>query len=298
MDRRLLDLLTSLNRTKLLGIAGVAAIAIGTGFYTTRGHSAPATQAKTETHAAVAPAETKKLWARIGEWLSVSDLVDTYGQAFVSVQDKMNALRRAEEQNRRLSLENAHLKVKLETSRYSCRSEKAAEQTEKLQMKLSKETGSRVGRNLASINYSPPSNLLPSQLYTLGISYFKTREDEKAAVIFTFLTGLEDVSTYKTAPHWLTTGIAWYRLDNYELADQYFEYVLKTPETPEILKFQAQARLWKALTASRQGKQMKAQYWVRDLIDHHPHSKEAKWVNSKEVERATASVHHSATPKE
>jgi len=286
MDRRILDIFTGLNRTRLLGLAGVAVIAIGVGF----GFS------MSRKGVDAAPAQkSKALWTTLGEWLSFSELVDTYGQAFVSVQEKVNELRRAEEQNRRLALENAHLKVKLETARYSCRSEKAAQTTDKFQMKLSKETGSRVGRTLASLHYSPPSNLLPSQLYTLGISYFKTREDEKAAVIFTFLTGLDDVATYKAPIHWLTTGIAWYRLENFELADHYFEQALKAPETPDALKYQAQTRLWKALTAARQGKQIKAQYWIRDLIDRHPHSKEAKWVNSpKEVERATASVSHSS----
>ncbi|MEK6580303.1 MAG: hypothetical protein AABZ55_13845, partial [Bdellovibrionota bacterium] len=62
-------------------------------------------------------------------------------------------------------------------------------------------------------------------------------------------------------------------------------------ETPENVQYQAQARLWKALTASRVAKHKDAQEWLKDLVDHHPHSMEAGWVNSKEAIRAAASEH-------
>ena len=70
-----------------------------------------------------------------------------------------------------------------------------------------------------------------------------------------------------------------YRLDNLELADQFFDRVLKLPAVPEHEQFKAQARLWRGLAAQRSGKRGPAQSSLRDLIDHHPRSIEASWIN-------------------
>jgi len=64
------------------------------------------------------------------------------------------------------------------------------------------------------------------------------------------------------------------------LAEHYFDAVLKTPERNDSVEFQAQARLWKAILAKKFNKATKAQFWLQELIDHHPHSREAAWVNS------------------
>jgi hypothetical protein len=222
----------------------------------------------------------------IGDQWSFSQVMQMYGQAWVSVQEKVNALKHADEDNAKLRLENAHLKLGLEGLQFSCNARSGETSTHELSLKLNKETGDRAGRSLASINYKPPGKLVPSQLYTLGISYLKAREDEKAAVIFTSLTGLEESKVYKTAKNLLITGVAWYRLENYALADSYFDEVLKTEEKPDSIQFQAQARLWKALVAKKLNKEIKAQYWLKDLMDHHPYSAEVGWVNLGEVEHA------------
>jgi hypothetical protein len=137
---------------------------------------------------------------------------------------------------------------------------------------------------LASIPYKPPRELLPFQLYTLGISYLKAGEDEKAAVILTTLTSHADYHSYQTAENLLLTGVAWFRIENFTLAESYFDEVLKVPEGLDTIQYQAQARLWKAVLAKRSSKEMKAPYWLRELIDHHPHSDEASWINSTEGE--------------
>jgi hypothetical protein len=86
------------------------------------------------------------------------------------------------------------------------------------------------------------------------------------------------------------------------LADHYFDLALKAPaEQTENLKYQAQARLWKGILAQRGGKPTETQYWLHDLLDHHPQSTEAAWVNEpkaegsheQEAKRATASVSES-----
>jgi outer membrane protein assembly factor BamD (BamD/ComL family) len=113
----------------------------------------------------------------------------------------------------------------------------------------------------------------------LGVSYLKAHEDEKAAVIFTSLTSLEDTDTYRNSKDLVLTGVLWYRLENYHLADNYFDEALKSPETRESLPYQAQARLWKAVVSKRFKKEIKTQYWLKELIDHHPNSPEVEWVN-------------------
>jgi tetratricopeptide (TPR) repeat protein len=148
-----------------------------------------------------------------------------------------------------------------------------------------------VGRDLASIQYRVPTNLVPGQLYTLGVSYFKGREDEKAAVIFTFLTGMDDNDSFRNPRNYMLTGIAWYRLDNFATADRYFDRALKAPEAPENLQVLAQARLWKALTSQRLTKHTQAQFWLTELVDHHPLSLEASWINSKGIRPKPPEAH-------
>ena len=147
-----------------------------------------------------------------------------------------------------------------------------------------------MGRTLASIYYRPPMHLLPPQLYTLALSYFKAGEDEKAGVILTFLTGLEENNAYKNSKNYLMTGISWYRLANYELADAYFDQALEMKEGTESLPYLAQARLWKGLSAEKLGKHSASQQWLRELVDYHPQSTEAAWVNSREVRRVPSAV--------
>lgn len=206
-------------------------------------------------------------------------LWQTYVDAVVSVQDKIDSLKKADEENEKLRKENAHLRLVLESEHYEKYAEKAQKETQAFQWKLSKDTGSKTGRTIASIGYKIPQDLLPAQLYSLGLSYFKMREDEKAAVIFTFLTGLEGDDSFKTAANHLLTGIAWYRIENFELADYYFDQVLRSAETKSSRRYHGQAKLWKGLVSERTGKHGKAQYWLRDVLDHDPHSIEAHWVN-------------------
>jgi tetratricopeptide (TPR) repeat protein len=223
----------------------------------------------------------------------IHEVWQVYGHAWISVQDKIEALQKSDEENERLRKENAHLRLVLESEKYEKYAERAQKETQAFQWKLSKTTGSRTGRTLASISYKIPQDLLPSQLFSLGLSYFKMREDEKAAVIFTFLTGLEGDSTFKTPSNHLLTGIAWYRLENFELADFYFDQVLHSTENQATRRFHGQARLWKGLIAERTGKHVKAQFWLRDVLDHDPHSLEARWVNS-----ALASEEHAPAEEE
>ena len=217
--------------------------------------------------------------AAVVEYLSIRELFEIYGQAFISVQKKVDGLKRAEDYARTLAMENARLRLERETADFDCSSRIAESSTRKFETKLKQKTGLAVGRIPESISYRAPENVPPSQLLTLARAYFRDREDEKAAVLLTTVTEM-DGPRFQSAEVRLMTGIAWYRLDHLELANSYLDQVLSKATTPDVLRYQAQARLWKALAATKSGKKMKAQYWLRELVDNHPHAREAAWVNS------------------
>jgi tetratricopeptide (TPR) repeat protein len=278
MDRKaFVEKLKARQKKLLFAVAGIAVCGVGAGVWVK-----------------VAPRYThsgEKFFASASDEVFHGGPVGSVRHAIESINDKVEAIETAEEENEKLKLENANLRMAVEGLRFDCGATDAKKRTEQLQLTLEKDTGTHVGRTLASISYRPPTHLTPAQLYTLAVSYFRAGEDEKAAVILTFLTDMEDAShAFRTSKNYVMTGVAWYHLDNYQLADQYFEQALKTNEGGEAVRYQAQARLWKALVSQKAGKKMKAQFWLRELVDHHPHSPEASWVNgggvSEEAEAA------------
>lgn len=211
---------------------------------------------------------------------SFRKLVDTYSSAIESVNDKVQMIQRVEEDNRKLKLENAYLRVMVESQKYLSRSDEAKKKTETVGKKLATASGSKAARSIASIRYQFPENLLPEQLHTLGVSYFKVKDDEKAAVILNFLTELDDDKSFKTAPNYLMAGIAFYRLENYKTARDYFEKIGNLTEGDEdTLKAKLQASYWKALVADRMKDSRTAQKLILENLEKNPHTKEARWVN-------------------
>lgn len=216
--------------------------------------------------------------------LSFAALVQGYKDAWVSLSKKAENLRRLEWENEQLKLENAHLRLRVEGLGLDCREKAAAKKNQEHGRKLAQYFGNKSARTPESIQYRVPTHLLPIQLYTLGTTYFSAREDEKAAAILTFLTGLKENDQFKTSQHFVMTGIAWYRLGNLTLAEKYFDQAIKAPSDGEgsgleARRYQAQARLWRGIVANRLGKHTKSQYWLRELVDHHPQSPETAWVN-------------------
>jgi leucyl aminopeptidase len=220
--------------------------------------------------------------------LSPSTYLTDLSHSFSNLQTKVLRIRHSTEENEKLRLENMNLKLNLENARYDCNAKAAKANTKEFELKLSRETGAKVGRSLSGINYQAPPQLFPSQLYTLALAYIVAREDEKAVVLLTLLTGQEGNSIYKTAKNLLMTGVAWYRIENFSLADYYFDEVLKMSENENSIQSQAQARLWKALVAEKLQKRFKSQYWLKELVNHHPNSMESKWINRVEKKHESA----------
>jgi len=216
-------------------------------------------------------------------------LFGAYADAWQSVQDKVHELQRAEEENRSLRLEKAHLRVMVESQKYGCRVDESKKHAQKVGAKLNAETGTKVARTLASVSYQMPENLLPEQLHALGVGYFKSKDYEKAAVIFTFLTEMEGDASYRTADNFLMTGVAWYHLENYKLSDTYFDRVLQELPSKENAQARVQAKVWHALAANRQKNFGQAQKWLKETLENHPQTQEARWIDPQEGDRQPAS---------
>lgn len=215
-----------------------------------------------------------------------------YFEAIQEVQRKLETVQALETENERLKLENQALRQWTESGRFNCKMETARVQAETSQRMLASEAGALTARLRETITYQVPEQLLPTQLFTLGHTYFKAREDEKAAVIFSYLTELPNDRTFRAPAPYLLTGIAWYRLHHYREAERYFELILQMkPEKPN-LRYQAQARLWLALSSERKGATQASQRWLLELLDHHPRAVETSWINRK---KAMEARHESAS---
>ncbi len=242
-------------------------------------HASTARDANSQTHAHADAEHADAGELDAADAPAPKDLIGKIKHAWHSVQAKVDRLRKAEEAAEKLTLENANLRFQLESMHMSCQSTASERRIRGVESSLTRDTGSRIGRNLAAINYKPPGNLFPEQIYTLAVSYFKANDDERAAVLFTYLTNLDENNAYKNPKDELMTGIAWYRLENFEMASEYFERVLKAENGTGAIKYQAHARLWNGLIAYRTGKHAKSQKWLTELLEHHPRSKEAAWIN-------------------
>jgi tetratricopeptide (TPR) repeat protein len=199
----------------------------------------------------------------------------------------------------------------VETGKFNLRSDDAKKATETVGKKLATAAGSRAARSIASIHYQFPENLLPEQLLALGVSYFKVKDDEKAAVILNFLTELEDDKSFRNAANYLMAGIAFYRLEHFKNAAEYFERVGKLTETDEeTQKAKRQAIYWQALVAERTKNRGLAQKLILDSLEKDPLTKEARWVNpqgettksrlpaSVSGEKETEESHEGQTPEQ
>jgi tetratricopeptide (TPR) repeat protein len=214
------------------------------------------------------------------------------------IQAKVEEIAAALDENDRLRLENMKLKAEIAQRDFDEQSQVASEITEHYGISLKEKTGTPTGRSLASISYSPPSHLLPKQLYTLGVDYFKKQDFEKAAVIFSFLSDLKGSDEFKTAKNFVMTGVAWYKLNNYASATEFFDRALEQKSSELNKEYLAKARLWKGIVADRLGQTSQSQKWLYDLIAKHPHSAEASWINGKPKTPAIPKQAHAETPHE
>ncbi|MBU6376561.1 MAG: hypothetical protein KGQ59_11235, partial [Bdellovibrionales bacterium] len=240
-------------KKKVVAIAGLSLAVVATAVsFWSKGRNSH--EHHSETHVATEPSAKENTVSSDSQSVFAEVL-----HVFERLQNQVEEIRRLDLDNQKLRLENAQLRLRMESSSFECSVAKSQKITEEYAI-LSKSTaGSRTGRTLASISYQPPTHLLPGQLYALGVSQYQAGEFEKAAKIFTLLAEMSKEEAYQTLTHKLLTGSAWYRLKNWDMADQYFSQVTQLasqisgePEDSQ-LKIFAQARLWKALLAHQRG---------------------------------------------
>lgn len=188
-------------------------------------------------------------------------------------------LKGIDEQNHRLRLENENLRRWGEEVQFRCASDAARKSSKENASSIKAEAGNELARVLSGIQYTPPSHLLPKQLFVLGLAYFDQKDYEKSAVIMSYLTGLTRYPEFKTARGYLIAGISWYHLEHLRLSEDYFQKAISLPTEAAGATEKAQAKLWSALLAKKDASNVRSQKWLKELIDQHPFSKEAKWVN-------------------
>ena len=127
-------LVVKTNKKLQLGVGGVLVVTIalfagmkigardGTKVEThaqAEGHAKHEEHAKNEEHAERAPAQSAE--HETGEAPKKPTLWDTYTQAWTRIQDRAEVLKNADEENERLRLENANLRLGLATVQFDCK---------------------------------------------------------------------------------------------------------------------------------------------------------------------------------
>lgn len=218
-------------------------------------------------------------------------LKGTYSRAFHSFGEKYGEIQRAHSENQKLRHENFELRAQLEGKKFDRLSHQALHHSQELGSEIQGEAGNSMARTLASIEYKPPTSLPPNQMLALAAHYFQKEDYERSVTILHRLLSRQD-RNMRTPRHLLMTAVAWYHLGHLNHANHFLDELLAHESARENLPYLAQGRLWKALTAQKLKKQSDAQHWLTELLDHHPRSIEASWVNSREAKNGRKPTHH------
>lgn len=206
-------------------------------------------------------------------------VLGAYQKRFFNFQFKLNEMKALDIENQELNRKVASLEKEIEIGRSGETEKEAESATITASKKLKSEAGSELARVTQSIEYQAPTNLLPNQLYTLAVGYFRKQEYEQAAVILSQLVDLKEDTSYQKAEVQMMCAIAWYKLKHFKLTHHYLSQV-KTKSQPADTIYRT-ALVWEALTAKAEGNTQDAQTIVTSIISRYPHSEEAKWVNQR-----------------
>jgi|GEM_PF-2074567 len=204
-------------------------------------------------------------------------VIGTYKKHFFSFIDKLDEMRSLDLENQALGRKIALLEQEIVLNRVEHVEHEASRTTASVSERLQRKAGSELARVLKSISYHAPENLLPNQLYALGIEYFRKQEYEQAAVIFSQLIDLREDTSYQRSETQLMCAIAWYHLKQFKLADHYLAQTKEKSEPSDAIY--RTALVWEALAAKASGQTEKSQQRVIQIISRYPHSKEASWLN-------------------
>jgi hypothetical protein len=144
-----------------------------------------------------------------------------------------------------------------------------------LEKKVKEQAGSNEAHLPQVIGYQVPAHLVPSELYSLSLAYFRKQEYEKTVTILAYLFKLPDDRRYQTAENYLIGGISWYHLKNYSIAEGNIA-LAKKGSLPSTTTHR-QAMLWDAMTEKASGKEKIAQTKLLKFIGDY--SVESAWIN-------------------
>ena len=216
-------------------------------------------------------------------------VIGTYQRRFFNFKWKLKEMELVDRENEELNHKVANLEEELSQLNAKLVEKDASQLTQEVSEKLKSQTGSALARALSEIHYTPPVQLLPYQLYSIGLAYFRKQEFEQAAVIFDQLIHLKDDASYRRADVYLISGICWFKLKHFQLANDALLHAKEmSSEKPEIMK---KALLWDALIAEALGEKLKTQAILTSLIARFPHSDEAMSINRLPLRKVASREH-------
>lgn len=161
-----------------------------------------------------------------------------------SINEKAQHLSSLEARFSSLEEEHEKLKVeyfKLEHEHNALLAEVKSKESADLNLKL---TGSKEGRAIASISYSPPKGLKPQQLFDLAYEHFREKRFAESAATFDELMASPEAASLQTAGMFYTAGVAWFKIKNYQKAKENFEVASHHAEGDEKEKIRKKVELW------------------------------------------------------
>lgn len=221
----------------------------------------------------VEPALSSKIVSDFKEY----GVVETYLRAGRSFINKVQTLKDVDQENATLREKIGELEKQIDETRTEYNEKKSKKEQAQISQELKQKTGSDVGLALSAIHYDVPAQLMPHQIYALAVGYLRKEENEPAAVLLTNLIEMQEDKSFQRPEVYLLTAVAWYRLNNWKLANHYTELSLKTGK-PNTQVYR-QALIWKALSESKLNHHQEAQKILTTIVGNYPHAEETKWIN-------------------
>jgi tetratricopeptide (TPR) repeat protein len=218
-------------------------------------------------------------------------VVGTYRNHFFSSFDKFQDLAGLATENENLKAQLALIEKK-QTLEDTDRTERdLASMNELLEKKVKEQGGSGEARLPQTLGYEVPPHLMPSQLYTLALAYFRKQEFEKTVGLLDHLFKLPDDRHYETSENYLLSGISWYHLKNYTIARAQIHEANQRSKVYDTVH--RQALIWDAMVEKSEGKNQVAQAKLLHFIGEYPHAIESTWINGGRAPARADSSHES-----
>lgn len=107
-----------------------------------------------------------------------------------------------------------------------------------------KATGSLQGRTPASIAYEIPKGLKPEEQLTLAYQHFTEKRFAESAATFEYFLKQPENAAIADANAMYTAGVAWYQLNNFKKAKEYFVGARSVATSDQRERIQKKVDLW------------------------------------------------------